>query len=133
MIFSGPKFEGPNIDYLSWLLARRSYKDDSEIFVDAQDASNAISYGELVDLTKRIGQGLRELGVGANGIGKDVVMVYSQNQVVGSFWLTYLRRSCIQCVLPRVSVRVVSIPRQVQTLLPMKRRINSSWSDQKLF
>src|SRR5947207_3279091 len=65
MIFSGPKFEGPNIDYLSWLLARRSYKDDSELFVDAQDASNAISYGELVDLTKRIGQVLRELGVGA--------------------------------------------------------------------
>jgi acyl-CoA synthetase (AMP-forming)/AMP-acid ligase II len=82
MIFSGPKFQAPHIDYLSWLLARRSYLDDSEIFIDAHDSSNSITYGELVNLTKRIGQGLREIGIGANGLGKDVVMVYSPNQVI---------------------------------------------------
>jgi hypothetical protein len=43
------------VDYLTWLLARRSCDDESEIFIDAQDATNAITYGELVDLTQRIG------------------------------------------------------------------------------
>jgi hypothetical protein len=82
MIFSGPKFETPNVDYLSWLLARRSYKDDSEIFIDAEDPSNLIKYGDLVNLTKCIGRGLREReGVGENGPGKDVVMMYTGNQV----------------------------------------------------
>jgi|SRR5277367_1797319 acyl-CoA synthetase (AMP-forming)/AMP-acid ligase II len=82
MIYSGPKFDGPNIDYLSWLLARRGYRDRSEVFVDAADPANCITYAELVDLTKRIGQGLREVeGIGAHGAGKDVVIVYSENQV----------------------------------------------------
>jgi hypothetical protein len=82
MIYSGPKFESPNIDYLSWLLARRGYADDSKVFVDPADPSNAITYSELVYLTTRIGRGLRELeDIGANSAGKEVVMVYSENQV----------------------------------------------------
>ena len=82
MIYSGPKFDGQNIDYLSWLLARRGYRDESEVFVDAADATNRITYADLVDLTKRIGQGLRhDESVGAREAGKDVVIVYSENQV----------------------------------------------------
>jgi len=50
--------------------------------VDAADPANNITYAELVDLTKHIGQGLRESeGIGASGAGKDVVVVYSENQV----------------------------------------------------
>jgi acyl-CoA synthetase (AMP-forming)/AMP-acid ligase II len=97
MIYSGPKFDGPNIDYLSWLLARRGYRDDSEVFVDAADPANRISYAELVDLTKRLGQGLRELeGIGAHGAGKDVVIVYSENQV--SFILAKLMTDYVSSV-----------------------------------
>lgn len=82
MIYSGPKFDCPNIDYLSWLLARRGYCDESKIFVDAAHPANRVTYAELVDLTKRIGQGLREVeGIGAHEAGKDVVIVYSENQV----------------------------------------------------
>lgn len=82
MIYSGPKFDCPNIDYLSWLLARRGYYDESEIFVDAANPANRVTYAELVDLTKRSGQGLREVeGIGGAEAGKDVVIVYSENQV----------------------------------------------------
>jgi len=82
MIYSGPKFEAPGIDYLSWLLERRGYKDETKVFIDAHNPSNAITYRELVDLTKMIAHGLREVeGIGANGPGNDVVMVYSSNQV----------------------------------------------------
>jgi acyl-CoA synthetase (AMP-forming)/AMP-acid ligase II len=107
-IYSGPKFKGPDVDYLSWLLARRKYKDDTKIYIDTQDLSNAITYKELVDLTKRIGRGLREYeGIGAEGRGKDVVMVYSANQVANSFpkaWL--IDSSCIPCPLQVPSARV---------------------------
>jgi len=83
--YSGPKFKGPDVDYLSWLLARRSYKDDSKIYLDTQDLNNAITYKELLALTKHIGRGLREYeGIGSEGRGKDVVMVYSANQVSNS-------------------------------------------------
>jgi len=82
MIYSGPKFDGPNTDYLRWLLARRGYRDDSEVFVDAADPANRISYAEFVLLKKSLGQGLREFeSIGSHGAGKDVVIVYSENQV----------------------------------------------------
>lgn len=114
MIFSGPKFRAPRIDYLSWLLARRSYHDDSEIFIDAHDPNNAITYGELVDLTKRIGQGLREIGIGANGLGKDVVMVFSPNQVIPSISFFAYSRLCILFALLRVSAPAAFILLPVQ-------------------
>jgi len=99
MIYWGPKFDGPNIGYLSWLLARRNYRDESEVFVDAADPANRITYADLVDLTKRIGQGLREFeAIGAHGSGKDVVIVYSENQV--SFILAGLTADYVPSVRP---------------------------------
>lgn len=86
MIYSGPKFEAPIVDYLTWALARRGYNDDDEIYIDAANPINSITYGELVYLTQHIGHGLREFeGIGAHGAGTDVVMIYATNQVTSLF------------------------------------------------
>jgi hypothetical protein len=81
MVLSGVKFETPKVDYLTWLLEPRGLQEDSGVFIDADNIANIITHRELVDLVQRIGQGFREFGIGANGPGKDVVMVHSQNQV----------------------------------------------------
>lgn len=82
MIYTGSKFNVPAQDFLSWALSRRGYADDDEIYIDASNPSNSITYKELLYLTKHIARGLRELeGIGKHSSGQDVVMVYSTDQV----------------------------------------------------
>ena len=127
MIYSGPKFEAPVIDYLSWVLARRGYNDDDQVYIDAANPTNAITYGDLVYLTKHIGCGLRELeGVGAHGAGKDIVMIYATNQVL-KFCLKTDLRLCIRFQFCRLFAQVEFILPLLQTSRRMKLYINSSY------
>jgi hypothetical protein len=127
MIYSGPKFEAPVIDYLSWVLARRGYKDDDQVYIDAANPTNAITYRDLVYLTKHMGRGLRELeGIGAHGEGKDIVIIYATNQVLKLCLKTHLRL-CIPFQFCRLFARVEFILPLLQTSRRMKLYTNSSY------
>jgi acyl-CoA synthetase (AMP-forming)/AMP-acid ligase II len=71
-----------NLDYLSFLLDRGLYRDGDEIYIDADDPSNFVTFKELISLTKQVAYSLRtKEGIGANGIGEDTVGMFSSNQV----------------------------------------------------
>lgn len=134
MIYSGPKFKSPRKDFLSWALSRRGYADDDEIYIEAENPSNLIAYKELIYLTKHIARGLRELeGIGQNGAGKDIVMVYSTSEVLPICKLILTFRLCILFQFYRLLVPGESMRPLVLIMLPMTLLINSSWSDQKWY
>jgi hypothetical protein len=74
----------PVIDFLTWFFERQllKSKDTDELFIDAETPKNYITRGRAKELAQKIGYSLREIeGIGANGAGKDVVSMYSSNQV----------------------------------------------------
>ena len=112
----------PKIDYLTWLFRQRVYyENDDPVFVDTESPSNFVTYGEMLDSSQRIARSLREVeGIGINGPGKDVVVMYSTNQVRSlhkwandetdyvscCIFVSCMRRRCVQSVASKlVAVR----------------------------
>ena len=73
----------PNID-LHTMLFESMYPravEDTKIHIDAAEPSHYVTKADARVLTKQIAHGLRtQYGVGANGGGKDVVVVFSTGQ-----------------------------------------------------
>jgi acyl-coenzyme A synthetase/AMP-(fatty) acid ligase len=72
----------PDIDLLTFLFSRTPFKDNDPIWINPSKPANHVTLANARDLTHRIGQGYRDLGVGAQGLGKDIVLTYIENQVM---------------------------------------------------
>ncbi|KAJ9608406.1 hypothetical protein H2200_007394 [Cladophialophora chaetospira] len=72
----------PDVDLLTFLFSRTPFKDNDPIWINPANPENHVTLGKARDLTQRIGQGYRDLGVGANGASKDIVVTYLENQVM---------------------------------------------------
>lgn len=83
MIFDAEhQIDIPNIDLLSFLFSRTPFKDDDPIWINPLNTANHVTLAKVRDLTHRIGQGYRELGIGVNDPGRDIVLSYVENQVM---------------------------------------------------
>lgn len=83
MIFtSGYHIDIPNEDVLTFLFNRARFKDNDPIWLDAVNPQLYVTLSKARELTHRIGQGLRELGVGSNHGSEDIVLSYVENQVM---------------------------------------------------
>ncbi|OCT53132.1 putative acyl-coenzyme A synthetase [Cladophialophora carrionii] len=74
--------EIPSIDLLSFLFSRTPFQDNDPIWINPSNPANHVTLAKARDLTHRIGQGYRDLGVGAEEAGKDIVLTYVENQVM---------------------------------------------------
>ncbi|KIY00151.1 uncharacterized protein Z520_03836 [Fonsecaea multimorphosa CBS 102226] len=73
----------PSIDLLTFLFSRTPFKDDDPIWINpANPDNNHVTLAKARDLTHRIGQGYRDLGIGTDGPGRDIVLSYVENQVM---------------------------------------------------
>ena len=72
----------PKIDLLTFLFSRSPFKDNDPIWINPANPANHVTLAKALDLTHRIGQGYRDLGVGANGGGKDIIVTYVENQIM---------------------------------------------------
>ncbi|EXJ73084.1 uncharacterized protein A1O5_04233 [Cladophialophora psammophila CBS 110553] len=73
----------PDTDLLTFLFSRTPFKDTDPIWINPANPSNHVTLAKARDLTHRIGQGYRDLGIGATwGAGKDIVLSYIENQVM---------------------------------------------------
>ncbi|KFY58298.1 hypothetical protein V496_06205 [Pseudogymnoascus sp. VKM F-4515 (FW-2607)] len=84
MIYQNTKtIEVPNVDILTLLFdhERCSAKEDSLLHTEAINPERSITKSQARVLTKQVAHGLRDgFGIGANGPGKDVVMVMCSGQ-----------------------------------------------------
>ena len=74
----------PQMDIMTWLFERQFYpsKDTDEVFINAENPQIAITRGQAKRLAQQIGASLFECErIVANGLGEDVVVMYSSNQV----------------------------------------------------
>ncbi|KAH0830902.1 putative acyl-coenzyme A synthetase [Fonsecaea pedrosoi] len=72
----------PSVDLLTFLFSRTPFKDDDPIWINPSNPSNHVTLARARDLTHRIGQGYRDLGIGNHGAGRDIVLSYVENQVM---------------------------------------------------
>lgn len=72
----------PNIDLLSFLFSQTPFKDDDPIWINPSNVANHVTLAKVRDLTHRIGRGYRDLGIGVDGAGRDIVLSYVENQVM---------------------------------------------------
>ncbi len=72
----------PNVDLLTFLFSRTPFEDHDPIWINPSNPSNNVTLSKARDLTRRLGQGYRDLGIGVNGPGKDIVVTYLENQVM---------------------------------------------------
>ncbi|OQU96504.1 AMP-binding enzyme domain-containing protein [Cladophialophora immunda] len=83
MIFESQyRVDIPNVDLLTFLFSRTPFKDDDPIWINPANPRNHVTLAQARDLTHRIGQGYRDLGIGTRGAGKDIVLSYIENQVM---------------------------------------------------
>jgi len=85
MVIKGCDVEVSPRDYLTWFFERQLLpcNDTDELFIDADNPEDVITRGEAKEYAQRIGYALRnEEGIGANGAGRDVVTMFSTNQVL---------------------------------------------------
>lgn len=67
----------PATDLLTYLFPEEKTVSDKPIWIDADDTRNSLSPRQLLQWVKRLGFGLRDLGMK----NQDVVMVYSANHI----------------------------------------------------
>ncbi|OAL35690.1 hypothetical protein AYO20_05071 [Fonsecaea nubica] len=72
----------PSVDLLTFLFSRTPFKDDDPIWINPSNPDNHVTLARARDLTHRIGQGYRDLGIGRHGAGRDIVLSYVENQVM---------------------------------------------------
>lgn len=71
----------PDEDILTFLFSRTKFKDDDVVWIDGERPLSEITLSQTRKLTGEIGQGLRNLGVGADGTGTDIVLSFVENQI----------------------------------------------------
>lgn len=83
MIFT-PKYNIsiPDVDVLSFLFSQTPFKDKDPIWIDPYDLSNTITLAEARNLTHRIGHTLRFYQIGANDDSNNIVLTFTQNQIM---------------------------------------------------
>jgi hypothetical protein len=84
MVQKGAHVDIPLMDYLTWFFERQLVKsvDSDQLFIDADNPEEFVTRGQTKKLAQQIGYSLRQReGIGANGLGIDVVSVFSENQV----------------------------------------------------
>jgi 4-coumarate--CoA ligase len=72
----------PDEDILTYLFSNTKFKDDDVIWIDGEKPQSRITLSEATRLSGEIGQGLRNLGVGADEPGKDIVLSFVENQTL---------------------------------------------------
>ncbi|OAP58070.1 hypothetical protein AYL99_07160 [Fonsecaea erecta] len=70
----------PSVDLLTFLFSRTPFKDDDPVWINpASPNSNHVTLARARDLTHRIGQGYRDLGIRSD---RDIILSYLENQVM---------------------------------------------------
>ncbi|ORY83785.1 AMP-binding enzyme [Protomyces lactucae-debilis] len=72
-----PDFVIPEKDLLSYMLDDQPVPNDSPLFIEAEDESNFITYGQFKQNVGKLGQGLRQLGLKP----QQAVLIFSPNQI----------------------------------------------------
>lgn len=71
------KIDIPQTDLLTYLFPPSQPLSDKPIWIDAEDTQNSLSPKQLLQWVKRLGLGLKNLGLAR----QHVVMVYSTNHI----------------------------------------------------
>lgn len=83
MIFISPyKIDVPTQDVLSYLFSQDAFAANEQVWCSAVDPSVSVTRAQAKLLTERIGSGLRKLGLGRDGPGKDIMITILENQVM---------------------------------------------------
>jgi 4-coumarate--CoA ligase len=85
MVIKGADLEVAPSDYLTWFFERQLLpsRETDELFIDADNPEDVITRGEAKEYAQRIGYALRkEENIGADGPGRDVITMFSSNQVL---------------------------------------------------
>jgi long-subunit acyl-CoA synthetase (AMP-forming) len=72
----------PNEDILTFLFKRTPFRPNDPIWLDAVNPDWHVTLSKARELTHRIGQGLRDLGIGARRDAEDIVLSFIENQVM---------------------------------------------------
>ena len=72
----------PNEDTLTFLFNRTRFRGNDPIWLDALNPDLHVTLSKARELTHRIGQGLRDLGIGAQHGAEDIVLSFIENQVM---------------------------------------------------
>ncbi|KAK4938749.1 hypothetical protein LTR10_020852 [Elasticomyces elasticus] len=72
----------PKQDILTFLFTQTPFKDTDPIWLDAVNPQLCVTLSKARELTQRIGQGLRDLGIGSTHGSEDIVLSYIENQVM---------------------------------------------------
>ncbi|KAK5206570.1 hypothetical protein LTR47_007368 [Exophiala xenobiotica] len=72
----------PNEDILTFLFERTRFRPNDPIWLDAVNPDWHVTLSKARELTHRIGQGLRDLGIGARRGAEDIVLSFIENQVM---------------------------------------------------
>lgn len=71
----------PDVDFLTYIFESHAWDGCANLYIDAEDPSNLITWDQCINKFTRIAASLRKLGIGKAGLGKDVVVIFSSNQV----------------------------------------------------
>lgn len=83
MILTSPyHVDIPNEDILTFLFSRTKCNPQDTIWLDGENPSSRISLAVAKRITCAVGQGLRNLGIGVAGDGKDIVLTIVENQIM---------------------------------------------------
>jgi len=87
------------ITYLTWFFEREIVKPkDEELFIDAKPPEYVITREDAKMYTQQIALMLRDVeGIGAQGPGKDVIAMYSNNQVLSSSFYILIQDAISGC------------------------------------
>ncbi|KAK5227223.1 hypothetical protein LTR99_005353 [Exophiala xenobiotica] len=72
----------PNEDILTFLFERTRFRPNDPIWLDAVNPDWHVTLSKARELTHRIGQGLRDLDIGARRGAEDIVLSFIENQVM---------------------------------------------------
>lgn len=72
----------PNQDILTFLFSRTPFKESDPIWLDAADPSRNVTLSKTRELAQQVGQGLRDLGIGAKNRAEDIVLTFVENQIM---------------------------------------------------
>jgi 4-coumarate--CoA ligase len=86
MIIKSPyPLKVPNVDLLTYVFSATVFAPDDKVWIEANDPSNYITQSRAVELTQRIGAGLRNLGLErpkSESEERNVVLLISENQIM---------------------------------------------------
>lgn len=121
MIFTSPyHVDIPNEDLLTFLFNRTPFKDDHPIWIDVVNPHIYVTLAKAKELVHHLGQGLRDLGIGASHDGnrEDVVLTFVENQVmVAPTLLSVISAGGIHATCP-MSATTFELARQISLSSP---------------